>query len=168
MLLAIPSHETSLSNHFSKAPQIMLWDSQTNTKRTLVLPKSSTCCSHKKYWSNVLQDNKVDAVVVRLIGSNMLSTLFKLNMRVLSAPRGLDMNHFDIDKFDMNQLTPVTQIEFARPSANKNKARCSGISTRYSSTNKATSGEQLPANKLSSRTISHLTKVLKVTTQPEQ
>ncbi|MGF1751756.1 NifB/NifX family molybdenum-iron cluster-binding protein [Vibrio cionasavignyae] len=185
MLLAIPCRKSSLSNHFSKAPEIMLWDSQTNTKRILALPEASTnCdpkksyghkkyCSHKKYWSKVLQEHKVDAVVVRLIGTNMLSALFKLNMRVLSAPRGFDTDKFDIDRFDVNQLTPVTQIEFARPSAKKNKAHCSGqsttcSSTNCSSTNRITSGKRASVNRLSSRTMSHLTKVFKITAQTEQ
>ncbi|MCW8346832.1 NifB/NifX family molybdenum-iron cluster-binding protein [Vibrio sp. ZSDZ65] len=179
MLLAIPCRKSSLSNHFSKAPEIMLWDSQTNTKRILALPEASTdCgqkkyCGHKKYWSKVLQEHKVDAVVVRLIGTNMLSALFKLNMRVLSAPRGFDTDKFDIDRFDVNQLTPVTQIEFARPSAKKNKAHCSGqsttcSSTNGSSTNSITSGKRASVNRLSSRTMSHLTKVFKITAKTEQ
>ncbi|STO98414.1 Uncharacterised protein [Grimontia hollisae] len=44
MLFAIPSCESSLSNHFAKAPQVMLWDNQTNTKRILERPQSSSCC----------------------------------------------------------------------------------------------------------------------------
>ncbi len=110
MLFAIPCHESSLSNHFAKAPQIMLWDNQTKAKRILELPKSSSCCGRKHFWREVLQDNQVNAVVVRSIGSNMLSTLLKLNVRVLSAPRG-----FSLESSDENLLTPVTQIEFARP-----------------------------------------------------
>lgn len=166
MLFAIPSRESSLSNHFAKAPQIMLWDSETNSKRILDLPQSSACCGHKKYWSKVVQDNQVDAVVVRLIGTNMLNTLFKLNVRVLSAPRG-----FDLEAFDAGQLTPVTQMEFARPSAKKNKTSCSAHNTTHSplsgmclSSNKGqTSGQQVPINKLSPRVMCRPAKILKLT-----
>jgi predicted Fe-Mo cluster-binding NifX family protein len=167
MLFAIPCRESSLFNHFAKAPQIMLWDSQANTKRILELPESSACCGHKKYWSKVLQDNKVDAVVVRLIGTNMLNTLFKLNVRVLSAPRG-----FDLENVDVSQLNPVTQIEFARPSTKKNKACCSGhdsalsspIDISLSSNHEATSNKKAPVNKLSPSTMNHLAKIFKLNT----
>ncbi|HFI9754053.1 TPA: NifB/NifX family molybdenum-iron cluster-binding protein [Vibrio parahaemolyticus] len=161
MLFAIPCRGSSLSNHFAKAPQIMLWDNLANTKRILELPKSSSCCGHKHFWREVLQDNQVNAVVVRSIGSNMLSTLFKLNVRVLSAPRG-----FSLESFDENQLTPVTQIEFARPSANKNKAKCSSRSTsraaaigmREAYSEERVTNPQIRTSKLSPKTMSHLAK----------
>ena len=167
MIFAIPSRESSLSNHFAKAPQILLWDSETNTKHTLDLPESSACCGHKKFWRTVLQDNQVDAVVVRLIGTNMLNTLFKLNVRVLSAPRG-----FDLEAFDVNQLTPVTHIEFARPSAKKNTTCCSGHNATDSSltgmpNNPVTSSQPALVNKLSPITMNRLAKVLKLTAQSE-
>ena len=171
MLFAIPCRESSLSNHFAKAPQIMLWDSKTDTKRILDLPKSSACCSHKKFWNKVLQDNQVDAVVVRSIGTNMLSALFKLNVRVLSAPRG-----FDLDILDEKQLTPVTHIEFARPSAKKSREGCSmhsptsslSVSMRRSVNSGGTVGRQTLGNKLSPKAMNHLAKVFKLTVQPEK
>ncbi|AMG28886.1 hypothetical protein AL542_00065 [Grimontia hollisae] len=171
MLFAIPCCESSLSNHFAKAPQIMLWDNQTNTKRILERPQSSSCCGHKHFWRKVLQDNQVDAVVVRSIGSNMLSTLFKLNVRVLSAPRG-----FSVESFDENHLTPVTKIEFARPSAKKNKASCSSQSATHTSAiglreafnGGGVTGQLTLTNKLSPRAINHLAKVFKLSDQPEK
>ncbi|WP_157806441.1 NifB/NifX family molybdenum-iron cluster-binding protein [Vibrio salilacus] len=170
MLFAIPSRESSLYNHFAKAPQIMLWDSETNSKRTLELPQSSARCRHKKHWIQVLKDHQVDAVVVRLIGTNMLNTLFELNVRVLSAPRG-----FDLEAFDVDQLTAVTQIEFARPSAKTNKISCSAHNikhspssvTRLSSNRGGASGHQVPINKLSPRIMCRLAKILKLTAQSE-
>lgn len=164
MLFAIPCRESSLSNHFAKAPQIMLWDNCTNTKRILELPKSSSCCGHKHFWRNVLHDNKVDAVVVRSIGSNMLRTLFKLNVRVLSAPRG-----FCVKSFDENQLTPVTQIGFARPSAKKGKVSCSNQNKTHSLVIGLKDAQhsgginplKLP-NKLSPRALNHLAKAFKL------
>ncbi|MGF1762043.1 NifB/NifX family molybdenum-iron cluster-binding protein [Aliivibrio kagoshimensis] len=145
----------------------MLWDSETKIKRILELPEPSGCCAHKKYWSKALQDNKVDAVLVRLIGTNMLSTLFKLNVCVLSVPRG-----FDLENVDVSQLTPVTQIEFARPSAKKNKTCYSGhdsdlsspIDILLSSNHEATSNKKAPVNKLSPSTMNHLTKIFKLNT----
>ncbi|WP_159654720.1 NifB/NifX family molybdenum-iron cluster-binding protein [Vibrio atypicus] len=164
MLFAIPCRESSLSNHFAKAPQIMLWDNQTNAKRILELPKSSSCCGHKHFWREVLQDNQVNAVVVRSIGSNMLSTLFKLNVRVLSAPRG-----FSLENFDENQLTPVTQIEFARPSANKNKANCSAaIGMRKAYSEVRVTGSRKLTNKLSPQAMNHLAKAFKLIDQQEK
>jgi predicted Fe-Mo cluster-binding NifX family protein len=171
MLFAIPCRESSLSNHFAKAPQIMLWDNQTNAKRILELPKSSSCCGHKHFWLEVLQDNQVNAVVVRSIGSNMLSTLFKLNVRVLSAPRG-----FSLENFDENQLTPVTQIEFAQPSANKNKANCSSQSKTCSATigmreaysEVRVTGSRILTSKLSPQAMSHLAKAFKLRDQQEK
>ncbi|KJY81867.1 hypothetical protein TW81_16075 [Vibrio galatheae] len=162
MLFAIPSRDSSLSNHFAKAPQITLWDSQSHTKRTLNLPESSACCGHKKYWRKVLQDNNVDAVVVRSIGTNMLNTLFELNVRVLSAPRG-----FDLECFDVDQLTAVTTVEFARPSAKKNKTCCSGHGAK-SSASKETSNQRASVNKLSPRAMNRLAKVLKLTLPAEE
>lgn len=171
MLFAIPCRESSLSNHFAKAPQIMLWDNQTNAKRILELPKSSSCCGHKHFWCGVLQDNQVNAVVVRSIGSNMLSTLFKLNVRVLSAPRG-----FSLENFDENQLTPVTQIEFAQPSANKNKANCSSqsktcsaaIVIREAYSEVRVTGSRILTSKLSPQAMSHLAKAFKLRDQQEK
>lgn len=164
MLIAMPSRNSSLSQHFAKAPQIMLWDSQANSTQILDLPKSSACCSHKKYWSQVLKNHKVDAVVIRSIGTNMLNTLFKLKVRVLSAPRGFDLNTFDV-----NQLTPVTQITFARPSAKKNKSCCSGhnVIPSLSGDMPPPTSQSHSVNKLSPRAMNHLNKVLKLTTDNE-
>ncbi|WP_417878658.1 NifB/NifX family molybdenum-iron cluster-binding protein [Vibrio sp.] len=171
MLFAIPCRETSLFNHFSMAPQIMLWNSQTNSKRIFELPKSSPCCGHKHLWRKVIEDNRVDAVVVRSIGSNMLSALFKLNVKVLSAPRG-----FCLDDFDDSRLTPVTEMAFARQSHRKNKANYSRESSTHASTidlREVFSGDKVPGqcdlnNKLSPQALKHLTKVFKSTDQPEK
>lgn len=171
MLFAIPCRGSSLSNHFAKAPQIMLWDNLANTKRILELPKSSSCCGHKHFWREVLQDNQVNAVVVRSIGSNMLSTLFNLNVRVLSAPRG-----FSLESFDENQLTPVTQMEFARPSANKNRARCSSRSTtrttaigmREAYREGKVTGPRILTSKLSPQTMNHLAKTFNLLDKQEK
>lgn len=166
MLFAMPCRNSSLSQHFAKAPQIMLWDSQTRTKQILDIPESSACCGHKNHWSRVLQEHKVDAVVVRLIGTNMLSALFKHKIPVFSAPRD-----FEPSEFEINQLTPVTQIEFARPSAKKNKSCCSGHKTTHSTSTDMTqlsNEQQSSANKLSPRAMNHLKKVLKLTMQTGQ
>lgn len=166
MLFAMPSRNFSLSQHFAKAPQIMLWDSQTDAKQIIEIPKSSACCGHKKYWNKVMQDHKVDAIIVRQIGTNMLSALFKLNIRVLSAPR-----QFDSEVIDIGKLTPVTRIEFARPSVKRNKSKCSGHNEGYSTStdiSQPSSQSRLSeANKLSPRAMKHLNKVLKLTTRAE-
>lgn len=155
MLYAIPSCNGSLSQHFSKAPQITLWDSQTKIKQTIDLPESSACCGHKKGWQQVLQQYKVDAVVVRLIGTNMLNTLFKLNLSVLSAPRD-----FDLAELNIKQLAPVTQIAYARPSAKSKKSCCSGKSVAHSS-------KTIGSNKLAPGAVKYLNKVLKLSNYTE-
>lgn len=171
MLFAMPYRSSSLSLHFAKAPQIMLWESQTNTKRIINVPKSSTHCEHKKQWNKTLQDNKVDAVIVRQIGTNMLDTLFKQNVRVLSAPRD-----FDPEAFDVNQLTPVTQIDFARPSTKRNQSCCSkqdsahvtSRSKSQSLSHQVASKQRKSTNKLSPRAMNHLSKVFKLTENIEK
>ncbi|WP_176289546.1 NifB/NifX family molybdenum-iron cluster-binding protein [Vibrio sp. JPW-9-11-11] len=162
MLFAIPSRELSLSNHFAKAPQIVLWDSQSLTERMIELPESSNCCGHKKFWIKTLQDNQVDAVVVRSIGTNMLNTLLKLNVAVLSAPRG-----FDITNFDQSLLTPVTNLGFARPSPNSKKHGCATHSDSHRLQRPSYNGE-LKAHKLSPTTMKHLTKAFERATLPEK
>lgn len=158
MLFAIPYHRASVHNHFSKAPQIMLWDSKEQTKRVLDLPPSSACCERKKYWQSVVQENHIDAVIVRSIGTNMLNTLFKMNVSVLAAPR-----QFDLERFDTNVLKPITDINFARPSAKKHNATCSGDCPTHS----ISANQHARVNKLSPKAVSHLAKVFKCTTHAE-
>lgn len=158
MLFAIPYHGASVHNHFSKAPQIMLWDSKEQTKRVLDLPPSSACCERKKYWQSVVQENNIDAVIVRSIGANMLNTLFKMHVTVLAAPR-----QFDLERFDTNVLKPITDINFARPSAKKHNATCSGDCPTHS----ISANRQARASKLSPKAMSHLAKVFKCTTYAE-
>jgi len=162
MLFAIPSRQLSLSNHFAKAPQIVLWDSQSQTERMIELPEPSSCCSHKKFWIKTLRDNQVDAVVVRSIGTNMLNTLLTLNVAVLNAPRG-----FDIMRFDQSVLTPVTSLDFARPSPNSKKHGCATHSVSHRLQRPSYNGE-LKAHKLSSTTMKHLTKTFERATLPEK
>lgn len=158
MLFAIPSRESSFSHHFAKAPQILLWDSQTNTRQTLAVPPSATCCSRKHYWQDLLRNNPVDAVIVGRIGSAMLNTLFKLNVQVLSAPRG-----FDPGACDVSQLTPVTDLAFAHPSVKKHKTCDSPCSQRRdASADTVKTAPPLQVKRLSPRAMNHLTKIFKL------
>lgn len=162
MLLAIPYCKPSISNHFTKAPQVLLWDSQTKARRLLDIPESLVCGERKQYWSQLLLNNNVDAVVVRLIGTNMLNTFFKLSFPVLSAPRG-----FELEEIDMTLLTSVTDIGFAHPSGKKKLTCCSGkgghcsvgSSRRVRPNNGILLSKQDPSHKLAPKAVHQFTNI---------
>lgn len=91
MKYALPIQNQRLSNHFSKAPQFLLFDSQTGKQQWLDIEvaeeaRSEHHCGKKKMLLALLKQHQVDAVVVRNIGQSMLASLFSSGVKVFSSP----------------------------------------------------------------------------------
>jgi len=82
MIYAIPCTNNAVSNHFSRCQQIAIIDSITQQTQYLSISKDESCCSAKKKWQQVIAGYKVDVVVVRNIGQNMLKGLFQSKVKV--------------------------------------------------------------------------------------
>lgn len=149
MIYAIPCQQNALFNHFAKAPQLMIVDNVKSTSTLIDVPLSKENCGKKKTLFNILNHHHVDAVIVRSIGQNMLSALFNKNIAVYKAPRGSVLS-----SLNPNQLQPVTDLAFGKPSPNKAKKTCASKKECHT--------KNSLNNKLSPRTIVALKKVLKL------
>ncbi|MBO0212013.1 hypothetical protein J0676_00735 [Vibrio sp. Vb2880] len=159
MLYALPVQNQRLSNHFSKAPQFLLFESETGTKQlietTLDRDERHTSCGKKNALLTLLQQHHVQAVVVRNIGESMLRHLFASEMAVFSSPA---LN--DLDQFTERSLTPVTSMSYARPSINKAKSTCGGHSG--CGHQESCCHKPAPVTKLKPSTLEKLQRVLKI------
>lgn len=160
MIYALPVQNQRLSNHFSKASQFLLFNSQTGDRQWVDAGLTSQNgaghqCGKKKNLMNLLTQHQVDAVVVRNVGESMLASLFGFGVKVFSTPAIRDL-----ETWDATQLTPVTELSYARPSAKKlSKANGgqSGCGHKVSREPKPEIG-----TKLQPRSLEKLQRVLKI------
>ncbi|ELS8946544.1 NifB/NifX family molybdenum-iron cluster-binding protein [Vibrio fluvialis] len=160
MKYALPIQNQRLSNHFSKAPQFLLFDSQTGKQQWLDIEvteeaRSEHHCGKKKTLLALLKQHQVDAVVVRNIGQSMLASLFSSGVKVFSSPA-----IHDIGNLSTTQLTPVTDMNYARPSAHKSAKPCTGHSA--CGHQDACCHKPVDNTKLKPRTLEKLQRVLKI------
>ncbi|KII76454.1 NifB/NifX family molybdenum-iron cluster-binding protein [Vibrio renipiscarius] len=109
MIYAIPCLDNLVSNHFSRAPQIVIFDQAANTHKIITLTETPSHCGKKKQWMALMAEQRVDAVVVRSIGKKMLRALFDLNLLVLAAPPKAEIN-----QLDYTALMPVTSLDYGK------------------------------------------------------
>lgn len=114
MIYAIPCINKTVSNHFSRCQQIVLIDSVTQQTQCLSMSQDASCCSTKKKWQQVITGYKVDVVVVRNIGQNMLKGLFNSNVKVLATKAKQDVHDINFA-----ELIAVDSLEYARVSPKK-------------------------------------------------
>ncbi|MCS0350074.1 MULTISPECIES: NifB/NifX family molybdenum-iron cluster-binding protein [Vibrio] len=153
MIYAIPCDQNSPFNHFAKAPQLMIVDDTAATSQRIDVTKTEGSCGHKKQLLALLRENRVDAVIVRNIGQNMLAAILEKKIEVYYAPRGSQLT-----SLHPNHLLPVTDVSFGKPSANKSKKRCAS----QCGSKKVGKHNKLAPRMLSPTTIEALKKVLKV------
>ena len=109
MIYAIPCQNNHVSNHFSRAPQVVIFDQDTGAHQLITLVETSSNCGKKKQWMEIFNTYHVDAVVVRLIGKKMLAGLFTRNLNVFAAaPKA------DISQLDYASLLPVTNLDYGK------------------------------------------------------
>ncbi|KIE21706.1 hypothetical protein SE23_05675 [Vibrio sinaloensis] len=114
MIYAVPCNSTLISNHFSRCEQIAIIDSITHQTQYLSIAPDTSCCSVKKKWLRVIDDYKVDVVVVRNIGQNMLKGLFQSQVTVLAAKVKLELRNIHFA-----ELMPVESLDYGRVSPKK-------------------------------------------------
>ncbi|PMG85576.1 hypothetical protein BCU83_18265 [Vibrio breoganii] len=116
MIYAIPCLNQRVGNHFSRSPEITIIDDQKRRLDTIALDESDQNCSKHKRWMAIIKHYKVDAVVVRHIGTNMLGHLFKQNIRVFTSPAKAE-----IDQLQLDHLTEVSDIAYGREPRNRTR-----------------------------------------------
>ncbi|MDA0129209.1 hypothetical protein OH458_14170 [Vibrio sp. MarTm2] len=114
MIYAVPCNSTLISNHFSRCEQIAIIDSTTHQTQYLSIAPDTSCCSVKKKWQQVIAGYKVDVVVVRNIGQNMLKGLFQSHVKVLAAKA-----RQDIRNIHFSELMTVESLDYGRVSPKK-------------------------------------------------
>lgn len=123
MIYAIPCQDDQLSNHFSKAPQFMLMQANSQQRHVVTVPETTTDstkrCGKKSARLDLLRQHNVQAVVVKNIGQAMLSTLFNKGFKVFAYPA-----RCPLAELDLSQLSEVTDMSYARPSPNKSSHQC--------------------------------------------
>ncbi|EGU31075.1 hypothetical protein VII00023_08694 [Vibrio ichthyoenteri ATCC 700023] len=124
MIYAIPCVDNCVSNHFSRAKQIVIFNQATQQHQLFTLTDTGTNCGKKKQWMALLQAEQVDAVVVRSIGKKMLNALFERNLRVFSAPAKAD-----ICQLEYASLLAVTSLDYGKEPKNSSGC-CEAKSTR--------------------------------------
>ena len=114
MIYAIPCINNAVSNHFSRCQQIAIIDSITQQTQYLSISKVESCCSAKKKWQQVIAGYKVDVVVVRNIGQNMLKGLFQSKVKVLATKAKQDVHDINFA-----ELIAVESLDYGRISPKK-------------------------------------------------
>ncbi|RJX72902.1 hypothetical protein DZ860_07020 [Vibrio sinensis] len=150
MIFAIPYARAALSAHFSKAPRWMIINDETGQKTLLSAPESTSSCGNKKQLLALFKQYKVQAVIARSIGENMLSALFNNQIEVYSASKRIDF-----DDLHPSNLTQVTDISYGKipPKAKKkcgdSHPQCGGRKTSLLSSHRG----HLPVSELRSHPI---------------
>jgi len=119
MIYAVPCNNTIISNHFSRSQQIAIIDIGTHRIEFISTSQCGSHCNVKKQWLKLVADYKVDTVILRNVGKNMLRSLFQAQVKVLAAPAKLD-----IQSLNFAQLTEIESLDYAKESPNK-KPCCS-------------------------------------------
>lgn len=119
MIYAIPCLDNLVSNHFSRAPQIVIFNQATCTHQLFTLAETPSNCGKKKQWMALLEKQQVDAVVVRSIGKKMLHALFERDLHVFAAPPKAD-----IGRLEYASLMPVTSLDYGKEP--KKSSSCCG------------------------------------------
>lgn len=122
MIYAIPNRDNTISNHFMKAPQFALLDSQSLTIDMVLNPadKPEASCHDKKSIITLIAEKKADAVVVRNIGERALGKLLSSGLRVFQIAQKTTLE--TVLSTPMAELTHSSQ---GRPSVNhQNKGGC--------------------------------------------
>ncbi|EKO3913283.1 NifB/NifX family molybdenum-iron cluster-binding protein [Vibrio metschnikovii] len=121
MIYAIPSQGQKLSPHFSKASEFLLINSVTEQHRVVITEPHDPAqrCAQKAALLELLRQHKVDAVIVKNIGQAMLSTLFKLGIKVFAYPA-----RRSLAQLTLTELQEITDLAYARPSIHKHQKSC--------------------------------------------
>jgi len=130
MITAIPMIDNRLSNHFTKAHHFIFVDDNGGMICSAPNPALGSNCSGKTKLVEILIENNADKVLVKNIGTRMLSRLFDNNILVLMAENGRteDVRHLLDDK----NVTRLIDLSEARRSNNYEEKQASGQSCCHS------------------------------------
>ncbi|WP_159084839.1 NifB/NifX family molybdenum-iron cluster-binding protein [Dongshaea marina] len=117
-MIAIPVNNQKLpAGHFSKAPQILIYNPEMDESHCFTNPAASEGCQGKQELIELLKREKVGIVCVRNIGEKMLGRLLDLNLSIHHIQPGTQ-NAKAI--YEEAKKTPqlLTSAEQGRPSIN--------------------------------------------------
>ncbi|TCS39972.1 NifB/NifX family molybdenum-iron cluster-binding protein [Reinekea marinisedimentorum] len=125
MITAIPMKSDRISGHFTKAPEMILLDGSGHMLERFANPALESGCSGKEKLLEILAEKKVERVVVRHIGEQMLGKLLQSNMLVFqtNGPRFVNEALSRPEAFGM---LPLTKAEQGRESVNHTKKMAEG------------------------------------------
>ncbi|MCE0492582.1 NifB/NifX family molybdenum-iron cluster-binding protein [Vibrio salinus] len=88
MITAVPVMDNRLSNHFTKAHHFIFVKDTGELVSSAPNPALDSGCSGKSRLLEMLKSNHAKRVLVKNIGSRMLSRLFECEIKVIMAEKG--------------------------------------------------------------------------------
>ncbi len=129
MITAVPVMDDRLSNHFTKAHHFIFIDDNGELVSSAPNPALADGCSGKTHLVEMLKSNRAERVLVKNIGSKMLSRLFDNEIKVIMAERGrADL----LSMLQGQNVTPLVDLSRARISKNYEEKKASGQSCCHS------------------------------------
>ena len=115
MITAIPMKAENISNHFSKADEVLFINDQAQVVGRFTNPALLDGCEGKQQLVSLILAQGANRVIIRNIGQQLLSKLLNQNLSVFHAKNGrTELQHFAAAVLsDCEQYTQVSQ---GRPS----------------------------------------------------
>jgi len=130
MITAIPMKSDRISGHFTKAPEMLLLDSDGNTIERFNNPANESGCDGKEKLLGLLAEKHVQRVVVRHIGEQMLARLLNNNLAVFQVESQRFVNDA-LSNPEAYGMLPLTNAEQGRESVNHTKKMAEGGCCRH-------------------------------------
>lgn len=125
MITAIPMKSDRISGHFTKAPDMILLDDQGHTIERFANPAMESGCSGKEALLAVLAEKRVQRVVVRHIGEQMLGKLLNNKISVFQVKGSRFVNEA-LAKPEAFGMLPLTKAQQGRESVNHTRKMAEG------------------------------------------
>lgn len=129
MITAVPVMDNRLSNHFTKAHHFIFVNDNGELVSSAPNPALEDGCSGKTRLVEMLKSNRAERVLVKNIGSQMLSRLLDNEIKVIMTERGrADL----LSMLQGQNVTALTDLSRARVSKNHEAKKASGQSCCHS------------------------------------
>ncbi|MEA9389689.1 NifB/NifX family molybdenum-iron cluster-binding protein [Acerihabitans sp. TG2] len=130
MITAIAMNEDRVAGHFSKAQSIAFINERGKELSRFANPALNTNCAGKQHLIDLLSKNNAQRVVVRNIGTQMLTRLLARQWAVFQVSGGFpDMA--TLASSNSNGLLPLTDLSQARPSPKHDAKKLSGCNCQH-------------------------------------
>ncbi|PWI34529.1 dinitrogenase iron-molybdenum cofactor [Vibrio albus] len=117
MIYVIPHSRDNVANHFMKARKFTFLNDDNTVIKTVDSPAAgNSSCSDKSKAIKLIQEMKVDAVILHNIGERSLGKLLNAGIRVFQLQENASVSNA------LNSpVTELTDVKQARPSHNHEK-----------------------------------------------